>query len=88
MKTKDILQAFNDEARARQIPFKNFKLWTVARSRTIHVSCRHVSLPPLQSVADRLIFLHRGVRFMAVRVDGGIGFSYSSFCFKLGEGRK
>lgn len=80
------IQAFKDEARARFIPFKNFKVWTVGKSQTIHVTCRHVSARSLEQVADHLIFLHRGQRYMTVRVDYGLsGVSSSSFCFKIGS---
>ena len=86
MKRADIIAQFKAKARELGVRGCNFNVWTCGRSRTIHVSCRHVSEPLLKQAARALVALHRGVVYASVRVGAGglSGVSYSSFCFKLG----
>lgn len=82
MKRQDIIDQFKAEARRRLIPDRNYKVWTVGKFHTIHVSCRHVSVGPLQAVAHHLTDLHGGDVYAAINVPMGFS-SHSSFSFKV-----
>jgi len=87
MKRQDIIDQFRAEARKRMISSRNYEVWTVGKFRTIHVSCRHSYVGPLQSVAYHLTNLYGGIVYAAIRVPMGFS-SHSNFCFKVGCSRK
>jgi len=62
-----------------------YKLWTVGRSQTIHVTCRMFARSVCEYAADELIKKHGGIRYATmVSSVGMLGAAHEAgFCFKL-----
>lgn len=85
MTTKAKMDAFKAIANSRLRHTHAYKLWTVGRFKTIHVTCRMFARSACEYAADELIKKYGGIRYMTmIHSVGMLGAAYEAgFCFKL-----
>jgi hypothetical protein len=85
MTAKQAIVLLEAKIREQQLA-RQYKLWSVGRFPTVHVTCLRTALARLHYGVDQLIKEHGGIRYADVASTVGmLGRSVEiTFCFKLG----